>query len=369
MSLQRELTKLKGNLKYEKTAREGSSKRSAGYELECVSLRDERDALATEQKINRRRVEELSRALNQERMKRLRDLHLNEVLRKQNVALEESVRLVAADSVSANEKLLDKVLVADSAVAKSEVQRKIIDSQALEILSVTQETTVAQEKYKQAQEKIGEMEIALAKRTKEVLDFEMEIWRLRREVTALAGSSHSQQHVAFGRSCEPHSSFSLPTRRIRNEAELHSLSDDIRTRTGADLQSATGSLSSAGSAFGQERSERKTSRHVPESNVSLLSASLSGGAPSRSRGGKNFTDAVHSGAPPFSPGASSDFTCTTPYSPSRRGGRRADEGGLNKSSSEANIYLSKGKPRDTARIFGILMASCSCAGFGRGRQP
>ena len=304
-------------MKYEKTAREGSSKRSAGYELECVSLREERDALSTEQKINRRRVEELTTTLNQERMKRLRDLHLNEVLRKQNVALEDSARLVAADSVTANEKLLEKVLIADSAVAKSEVQRKIIDSQALEILEVTQEVTVAKEKYKQAQERIGELEIALANRTKEVLDYEKEVWRLRKEVTNLAGQSHTDQHVAFGRSYQPVSSFPLPSRRIKLEGELRELKEGFAAKGGGSvLGSASLASSAVGSSFGAEQTMIH-GRHIPESSLSLLSQSLTEDLPSYSRNGRY--PKVDSVSCNESVGNSSVFSGTTPFSPTRHG--------------------------------------------------
>lgn len=392
MSIQRELTKLKGNLKYEKTAREGSAKRSATYELECVSLREERDVLLTEQKINRRRVEELSSTLNQERLKRLRDLHLNEVLRKQNAALEESIKLVGADTVSAHEKLLDKVLIADSAVAKSEVQRKIIDSQANEILEVTREVTTATERYKTAQNKIGEMEIALAKKTKEVLDFEAEIWRLRKEVTVLAGGSHSQKHVAFGRSYEPHTSFSLPSRRSRNEDELRSLTQDIQTKFGPDAITASCSISSSGSVFGQEKSavtkQSRRENDVPESSLSLLSASLMRNLPSRSSSGPRKAGSPVAAMESYSPGNSSVFTSATPFSPSRhnRGGTSdsADVGDFmtKNSESKASIFVPKGTVCFNAPCTGyhqcyfiiVLLYSCfvrrrptaGCTSGGRG---
>jgi hypothetical protein len=366
VGLQRELTKLKGNLKYEKTAREGSSKRSAGYELECVSLREERDTLKTEQKINRRRLEELSTTLNQERMKRLRDLHLNEVLRKQAAGLQEAMALLAGDSTAANEKLLGKVLIADSAVAKNEVQRKIIDSQALEILEVTREVTMTNEKYKQAQNKIGEMEIALAKRTKDVLDFETEIWRLRKECTTMAGSSHSQQHVAFGRSYESQAGFSLPSRRIRVEGELRSLNGDIMARAGngygVGTATSVSSSNGGGSLFGQENTSSRPGRHVPESQMSMLSASMADHLPSRSRARGRDNDSTLAsslGAQPFSPDNSSVFSATTPYSPSRHGGRRSDKGHINSSSSgaESNIFVSKGEfcLNDFHILFGELI--------------
>ena len=81
-------------------------------------LREERKSLV-EEVINRRRVKELETALNDDRSKRLKDMHENELLMSKCARLEESLKDSSSDVLSAESKYLDKLQQHESLIPGS----------------------------------------------------------------------------------------------------------------------------------------------------------------------------------------------------------------------------------------------------------
>lgn len=120
-------------LKLERIALEGTKKKSAVIESELVALREDTANLRTEQSIAKSRVSELEHALNEERSKRLQDMHENERLLMLNVKLETKNENLAKNAFDANKSLLEKIQKLETATLLNESKSRVIASQSTDL--------------------------------------------------------------------------------------------------------------------------------------------------------------------------------------------------------------------------------------------
>ena len=97
--LQKQVTSMTMSVKLEKKASEGLAKKAGALDIECVMLKEERKVMLAEQVHSRYRVKELETMLCDDRSKRLRDIHENELLRKRNAELEARETVTEADAL------------------------------------------------------------------------------------------------------------------------------------------------------------------------------------------------------------------------------------------------------------------------------
>lgn len=139
IALTKEVKKLQQELKFERIACEGAKKKGAIFEFDIVGLREENSNLVAEQSLHRRRIGELEYALNEERSKRLKDMHEIEKLNNMNCGLETKVILVERDAFKANTELLEKVQKLETATLLNESKARVIYSQSSDLNNLSGE--------------------------------------------------------------------------------------------------------------------------------------------------------------------------------------------------------------------------------------
>ena len=80
-------------------------------DLQLANITEERRILVEEQVFNRQRLKDLEKTSNDDRSKRLKDMHENELLKRKAMDLENRVSLAEADSRKAQAELLEKIQV------------------------------------------------------------------------------------------------------------------------------------------------------------------------------------------------------------------------------------------------------------------
>lgn len=155
--------------------------------------------LIEEQILNREKVKHLEGSLNDDRSKRLKEMHENELLRISNAELEAIASNAEAKEIAAQKELLTKIQNVESVMATNDMLKKTIEAQSSEMLALCREIFGFKEKQRQLSETILILEGSLQERLKERDNFEAEGWRLRRELLSIA-STQSEKSQAFSRS-------------------------------------------------------------------------------------------------------------------------------------------------------------------------
>ena len=180
-AVQKELTRAQNNMKFEIKAREGLSKKTSMYEFEALNLRDECKNQREELGILRFRASDLEYKLNQERSKRLRDMHESDILRKRNAELESSEKYAEKDALKARQDLNDKLERMEVVLAQNESQKRVIESMSGEVLALNAEITSLKQDLRRLTESKYKLDSTVAMHTREKEGLEREIWRLRKE--------------------------------------------------------------------------------------------------------------------------------------------------------------------------------------------
>lgn len=129
----KEVKKLQSELKFERIATEGAKKKSAVFEFEVVGLREEKANFSQEASLYKVRVQELEHALNEERSKRLQNMHENEKLQMINAQLTTKNESLEKSAHDANMKLLEKIQKLETATLLNESKSRVISSQSTDL--------------------------------------------------------------------------------------------------------------------------------------------------------------------------------------------------------------------------------------------
>jgi hypothetical protein len=181
-NVQKELLKCQTNLKFEIKAREGLAKRMNIHEYEATKYKEECFNQREELSTLRYRVKDLEYRLNQERSKRLRDLHETDLLRKRNNELESLGAHAEKQALEATQSLHDKLEKLEVVMQQNESQKRIITSMTGEILILNSEMASLKEDLKRALEGKYRHENTISTKTREMEGLEREVSKLRREV-------------------------------------------------------------------------------------------------------------------------------------------------------------------------------------------
>lgn len=124
---------MQSELKFERIATEGAKKKSAVFEFEVVGLREEKANFSQEASLYKVRVQELEHALNEERSKRLQNMHENEKLQMINAQLTTKNESLEKSAHDANMKLLEKIQKLETATLLNESKSRVISSQSTDL--------------------------------------------------------------------------------------------------------------------------------------------------------------------------------------------------------------------------------------------
>ena len=98
-----------------------------------MGLREDKANFVKEQTIDKSRLAELQHALNEERSKRLKDMHENERLKVVNETLETKCSSLEVEALEANTKLLEKIQKLETATLLNESKSRVISSQSIDL--------------------------------------------------------------------------------------------------------------------------------------------------------------------------------------------------------------------------------------------
>jgi predicted nucleic acid-binding Zn-ribbon protein len=310
-SLQKELQKTLQNLKYETKAREGLSKKMTVFEYEAVKYKEECFNQREELALVKYRNKDLEYRLNQERSKRLCELHEMDLLKKRNLELESAGSHAEKEAMEARMSLHDKLEKLEGIMHQNESQKRIISSMSGEILTLNSEMASLKEDLKRALEGKYHHENTISSKVREVEGLEREVSKLRRDLAVgLKGTwgSHSlgdlleEDGLGLGGSSTSSSQHSRHGHTLPAMASLRKSQDVIS-------MSATPFSASYSSAT------HSPTTHL-HANTSLLSPSSSSPAlthsfqPSELQG-KRYNRgpfSVSHSSPPSSPGTRQRFT-------------------------------------------------------------
>lgn len=133
-SLQKKLLTGEKVLKYEKVASEGLSKKVAMLGQELVEEKESKKNLFDETLIGRKRIIELENSLSSGRALRLKEMHENELFKRQISGLEARMIDSEEDNRHAQTDLLAKIQQLETAVALNQAQGRTIAAQNEEMV-------------------------------------------------------------------------------------------------------------------------------------------------------------------------------------------------------------------------------------------
>mmetsp|Transcript_14983 Transcript_14983/g.24799 ORF Transcript_14983/g.24799 Transcript_14983/m.24799 type:complete len:471 (-) Transcript_14983:678-2090(-) len=195
-ALLKKLNKSEINLKLEVKARDGISKKVNKFEYEMLNYKDECANMKEELGMLRVKVQELTYNLNQERAKRLRDIHEMDILKRRNVELEAENSVFSKDHLAAQTSLYEKLEKMDTVMTHNESQKRVIASMGSEVNALNSEVAMVKEDLRRSQEAKYSFEQSLSMKDRQREQLETEVFRLRKELIGFSGT-HGQKQKAF----------------------------------------------------------------------------------------------------------------------------------------------------------------------------
>jgi hypothetical protein len=141
---------------------------------------------------------DLEYRLNQERSKRLCELHEMDLLKKRNLELESAGSHAEKEAMEARMSLHDKLEKLKGIMHQNESQKRIISSMSGEILTLNSEMASLKEDLKRALEGKYHHENTISSKVREVEGLEREVSKLRRDVAMGVKSSWSSHSSLLG---------------------------------------------------------------------------------------------------------------------------------------------------------------------------
>lgn len=195
-ALLKKFNKSEINLKLEVKARDGISKKVNKFEYEMLNYKDECANMKEELGMLRVKVQELTYNLNQERAKRLRDIHEMDILKRRNVELEAANSAFSKDNLAAQTSLYEKLEKMDTVITHNESQKRVIASMGSEVNALNSEVAMMKEDLRRSQEAKYGFEQSLSMKDRQREQLETEVFRLRKELIGFSGT-HGQKQRAF----------------------------------------------------------------------------------------------------------------------------------------------------------------------------
>lgn len=180
--LSKKIKSLNDTLKFERISLEGIRKKFNLNDVEVRDLRKDKQNFILEITLVRQRAADLEVSVNSDRSKRLQLMHENEVLRMNAAEWEVQEKAAREDQRKAQASLMDKLMQFDRLFGVNEVQKKTIDSQSNEMIALSKEVNILQERNMYLNQLLSDRgnEIAENRKVNDIL--QQEIFRLRKEL-------------------------------------------------------------------------------------------------------------------------------------------------------------------------------------------
>ena len=177
--LQKQILVGEKSLKFEKIASEGLSKQVSLLGQQLDDSKESKKNLLDEVQLSRRRIIELEKSLSSGRALRLKEMHENELFKRQISGLE--ARMVEAEEGNrqAQSDLLAKIQQLETAVALNHAQGRTVTAQNEEMVALAREVCALREKQRVLMDRTRRLEHVAAVCARERDAFEREVQRLR----------------------------------------------------------------------------------------------------------------------------------------------------------------------------------------------
>jgi len=195
-SLQKKILIGEKSLKFEKVATEGLSKKLQLLTAELDEVKGTKANLFEEVLQSRKRIIELEKSLSSGRALRLKEMHENELFKRQIAGLEARMLESEEDNRRAQTSLLNKIQELETAVALNQAQGRTVAAQSEEMVALAREVCALREKQRVLLERTRRLEHVAAVCARERDAFEREVMRLRHPL--LANVPPSSQAVGGG---------------------------------------------------------------------------------------------------------------------------------------------------------------------------
>lgn len=161
-ALQKKLNKSEINLKLETKSREGISKKVNKFEFAMLNYRDECNNMKEELGMLRVKCAEQTHTLNQERSKRLRDIHEMDILKRRNAELEVFNSAIGNENLAAQTSLYEKLEKMDTVMNQNESLQRVVSSMGSEVNTLNSEVAMVKEDLRRCREQKYSCEKSLA---------------------------------------------------------------------------------------------------------------------------------------------------------------------------------------------------------------
>lgn len=245
------INSLEAQMKFDKIASDGIKKKFNLLELEHSEVSYDRDRLTTERAQDKKYIKELEDDLNKNRVDKLRFMHENAILRRENAALSNSENAASTDAVSAREDLLARLQDLDNIMSLNANQKATIDIQSEEMIALAQEVQGLKQKQQSLNQQLLEHDVMCAEYNKTIDGLQSEVSRLRKELvmasenansmsdwytsqaanrvsTAIATNAYTNKDSAFAAHRRPFSQTGEARQRNREDSVAAGISDTDR---------------------------------------------------------------------------------------------------------------------------------------------
>lgn len=201
-ALQKKILIGEKSLKFEKVASEGLSKKVQLLTAELDEVKGTKANLVEEVLLSRKRIIELEKSLSSGRALRLKEMHENELFKRQITGLEARMLESEEDNRQAQTSLLSKIQEMETAVALNHAQGRTVAAQNEEMVALAREVCALREKQRVLLERSRRLEHVAAVCARERDAFEREVMRLRHPLLANVPPSSQAAGVGAGAELE-----------------------------------------------------------------------------------------------------------------------------------------------------------------------
>jgi hypothetical protein len=201
--LLKKIKSLEQNLKYERMAGEGLTKKAGIYEVEINQLKEEKRAYEQQHELELRHLAKIQSTFNKDRARLLQYVHEIELLTEEKGQLERRVKRADDELLMARTDLLKKIQYAESMLTRTGQQQKLVHEQAEEMLALTREVYELRMRKNDLVETSTDQEIKIGRYEHTIERLTAEVQRLRRELLEIA-ATQTQKSLAFCTGLSPH---------------------------------------------------------------------------------------------------------------------------------------------------------------------
>lgn len=210
-TLEKNVKSLEGRMKFDRIAADGIKKKFNLLEIEARELKHANEQFGIERSEDKERIVQLVDDLNNNRSDKLKFMHENANLKKQNAELVAYEKEASGDALVARKDILQKLEMVDHLLALNETYKRTIAAQSEEVLSLSHEQHDLNDRLMHAKKQVVTLESMTAEYNKTIDILQHEISRLRKELMSVANAVSVKSSAVLSRSGTKNRSNSIST--------------------------------------------------------------------------------------------------------------------------------------------------------------